>query len=184
MTPPEFSIILTPMKILLVLVVGFAMGMFPAFGGDWAQKEPAVLAKEAKEVSQNLRREAQQFQERAIKEARTLSADEKKYLELTLAEADAAEKAAAAWEKNQKRMAEKHREKAMELCGKRGELAGKLKLWDAPPGPKPPPGDKPKPFAPPPGEPKDKAAKLAEIERQQAELDRKKKELEGQPTPP
>ncbi len=144
----------------------------PAVAEDWTKKDPALLAKEARKSVIQLRQEAIHFETSAQKEGRTLSADEKKYLTLTVEEAALLEKSCEAWEKNQIRMAEKYRENAGEACHKRGELAAKLKLWEKKPCPPAP--DKqaaPKASA-------DNAAKLAEIERQQAELDKKKKELQ------
>lgn len=140
----------------------------PALAEDWTKKDPEALAKEARKISADLRKEAEYFETSAHKAGRTLSADEKKYLTYTLEEAALLEKSYEAWDKNQKRMAEKLREKAGEFCHKRGEMAAKLKLWEE------------KPPAPEPEKKKDSdtAAKLAEIQKQQAELEKKKKELQ------
>ncbi|MFZ4682863.1 MAG: hypothetical protein ACOYMS_10190 [Terrimicrobiaceae bacterium] len=144
----------------------------PAKAEDWAKKDPEILAKEARKSATQLRQEAAYFESSAQKEGRTLSSDEKKYLTLTHEEAGLLEKSFEAWDKNQFRMAEKFRERAGEACQKRGELAAKLKLWEE----KPAAAVEKKPAAPEASS--EKAAKLAEIERQQAELDKKKKELE------
>lgn len=140
----------------------------PALAEDWTKKDPEALAKEARKIAADLRKEAEYFETSAHKEGRTLTADEKKYLTYTIEEAALLEKSYEAWDKNQKRMAEKFREKAGEFCQKRGEMAAKLKLWEE------------KPAAPEAEKKKDSdtAAKLAEIEKQQAELEKKKKELQ------
>jgi hypothetical protein len=151
----------------LLLTLAFAT---PLLAEDWTKKDPASLAKEAKKIAADLRKEAEYFQSSTMKTGRALTSDEQKYLNYTLEEAELLEKSYEAWDKNQIRMADKHREKAAEFCQKRGEMATKLKLWEkkeeAPAADKKPPGDA------------DKASKIAEIERQQAELERKKKELE------
>jgi hypothetical protein len=150
----------------LLIALAFAA---PALAEDWMKKNPEQLAAEARKIAADLRKEAHHLQTGATQAGRSLTADEQKYVSYTIEEAELLEKSFEAWDKNQKRMADKFREKAGEICQKRGALAHKLKLWD-----KKPEG----PFA---GEKKpgsDNAAKIAEIERQQAELERKKKELE------
>lgn len=159
-------------RILLALVV-LAL---PALAEDWTKKDPEALAKEARKISADLRKEAEYLQTSAFKEGRALSADENKYVTYTLEEADLLQKSYEAWDKNQKRMAEKFREKAGEFCHKRGEMAAKLKLWDEKPAA--PEGKKHEPEK---KKESDHAAKLAEIEKQQAELEKKKKELQEAP---
>lgn len=153
-------------------VIIVALTTLPAVAEDWAKRDPQVLAKEALKTATQLRQEAAYFESSAQKEGRTLSADEKKYLAFTQEEAGLLEKTYDAWDKNQVRMAEKLREKAAEACLKRGELAAKLKLWEE----KPAAAVEKKPAAPKASS--ENAAKLAEIERQQAELEKKKKEIE------
>jgi hypothetical protein len=155
---------------IFLALLAFAL---PALAEDWTKKDPAALAKETRKLAADLRKEAEYFQTTAFKAGRALSADEQKYVTYTLEEAELLQKSYEAWDKNQKRMAEKFREKAGEFCHKRGEMATKLKLWEE------------KPAAPAEGkkkEPEKKgsetAAKLAELEKQQAELDKKKKELQ------
>ena len=135
------------------------------FAGDWVKQEPEVLAKEARKTAEQLRETVKDFQSEAIKAGRTLSADEKKYLDLSIEEAKLSEKSAKAWENNQKRMAEKLREDIGEVCKKRGTLAEKLKLWDEKKSVKKSPSDQAD------------SAKVAEIESQQAELEKKKQEI-------
>lgn len=157
---------------LFPILLSFAFAA-PILAEDWMKKDPASLAKEAKKIAADLRKEAEYFQTSTIKAGRALTADEQKYVAYTLEEAELLEKSHEAWDKNQIRMADKHRQKAAEFCQKRSEMATKLKLWEkkdeAPMADKKPQADSGK---------ADKAAKIAEIERQQAELERKKKELE------
>lgn len=154
------------------LLLSFALAA-PLLAEDWTKKDPASLAKEAKKIAADLRKEAEYFHSSTTKSGRALTADEQKYLNYTIEEAELLERSYEAWDKKQIRMADKHREKAAEFCQKRGEMAAKLKLWEKkdeePVAEKKPPGDANK---------SDKAAQIAEIERQQAELERKKKELE------
>jgi hypothetical protein len=150
----------------LLLTLAFAT---PLLAEDWTKKSPEALAAEARKLSAELRKEAEYLQSSATKAGRSLSADEQKYVSYTIEEAELLEKSLEAWDKNQKRMADKYREKAGELCHKRGEMAAKLKLWEKKPEDQGPVATEKKP---------DHAAKIAEIERQQAELERKKKELE------
>lgn len=141
----------------------------PALAEDWMQKNPEQAAAETRKIAADLRKEAHHLQADAAQAGRSLTAEEQKYVSYTVEEAELLEKSFEAWEKNQKRMAEKFRQKASEICQKRGDLAQKLKLWEKKPEPQFA-GEK-KPGAP------DNAAKIAEIERQQAELERQKKEL-------
>jgi len=152
--------------------VALVLMALPAVAGDWTKKDSATLDREARKTAVQLRQEAAYFESSARKEGRTLSADEKKYLALTLEEVALLEKSCEAWDKNQKRLAENIREKAGEACQKRGELATKLKLWEK----KPAAAMEDKKAAP--KAPSENASKLAEIERQQAELEKKKKALE------
>ncbi len=175
MTPPDLSATRGDMRMFpRIFLVLLALAL-PALAEDWTKKDPEAIAKEARKIAADLRKEADYLQTRAFQEGRALSADEKKYVTYTLEEADLLQKSYEAWDKNQKRMAEKFREKASEFCHKRGEMAGRLKLWEE----KKPSlddkkgGDKTQ---------SEKAAKLAEIENQQAELERKKKELQESPS--
>jgi|GEM_PF-2040087 len=152
--------------------IALVLMVLPAVAEDWTKKDPAALAKEARKTAAQLRQEAAYFESSAQKEGRTLSADEKKYLAFTVEEAGLLEKSFEAWDKNQVRLAEKIREKAVEACQKRGELATKLKLWEE----KPAAAMAEKKAAQ--KAPSENASKLAEIERQQAELEKKKKALE------
>jgi len=158
------------MKILLALTLVIGIPAI-SLAGDWAQKDPAALAAEARKTSLELKKEASEFMARAMAENRKLSAEEAKYVELAGDESLALEKSAEAWGKNQKRLAVKYREDAMEICKKRGPLAEKVysckteeKAGKEMSGAKPVAQDI-------------KAQKLAEIERQQAELEAKKKAL-------
>lgn len=170
MTPPLVSAKLLNMRKFPRIFLALLTLALPALAEDWTKKDPESLAKEARKIAADLRKEAEYFQTSAFKEGRALSADENKYVTYTLEEADLLQKSYEAWDKNQKRMAEKFREKAGEFCHKRGEMAAKLKLWEEKPaeGKKKEPGKKET----------ETAAKLAEIEKQQAELEKKKKELQ------
>jgi hypothetical protein len=170
MTRPEIFGSVKAMKTFPWVFLALCILSLPALAEDWTKKDPEALAKEARKISADLRKEAEYFESSAHKEGRTLTADEKKYLTYTIEEATLLEKSYEAWDKNQKRMAEKFREKAGEFCHKRGEMAAKLKLWE----------EKEKPAAPQAEKKKDSdtAAKLAEIEKQQAELEKKKKDLQ------
>lgn len=97
-----------------------------SFANDWVKKAPEELASEARKVSVDLKKQAVDLEAKAIKEERKLTADEKKFIELTREESLALEKSASAFEKNQKRLAENYRDKAMAICKVRGPLAEKL----------------------------------------------------------
>jgi hypothetical protein len=150
---------------LFFLVLTFALAA-PLLANDWIKKDSEALAKEARKIAADLRKEAEYFQASATKAGRSLTADEQKYVSYTIEEAELLEKSHEAWDKNQKRMADRYREKAAEVCQKRGAMAQKLKLWEKKPEAEVPADRKP-----------DNAARIAEIERQQAELERQKKEL-------
>lgn len=141
--------------------------VLPAIANEGARKDPEALANEARKAAADLRKEAEHFKIRAEKDGRTLTSDEEKYLSYTLEEADLLGRSGEAWEKNQMRMAEKFREKAAEFCRKRGEMAAKLKLWD----------DACAPASDEKAKPSTTADKVAEIEKQQAELEAQKKAL-------
>lgn len=195
-----------PPLLILALSAGLSTSLL---AGDPMKMDPEMMVKESRKIASQIRKDTQYLVEQASKEGRALSADEKKFLALSVEEADLLEKSVDAWDKNQKRMSEKYREKAMEICQKKGELAGKVKSsqtnaeggWKPgqpppqggsfqggpPKGPPPQGGPQGGPPQGPPGQkpgapsvPPDKAAKLAEIERQQAELEKKKKEIKSE----
>ena len=148
-------------------------------------KDPEQLAAEAKKMAAQLKSHADELEAKAISEGKSLTGDIKKYVALTRDEALNAEKAAAAWTKNQKRLAEKYAEKVSELCRERGPLAEKVfagsdkKCEDTDKGKCDPAAKEDSAKADKYEKPakSDKAAELAEIERKQAELDAKKKAL-------
>lgn len=145
-----------------------------ALAEGW-MKDPEELAAEAKKMSAQLKSHADELEAKAISEGKALTGDIKKYVALTREEALNAEKAAQAWAKNQKRLAEKYAEKVSEICRERGPLSEKLFAC---------PDKNPEASAKADSEkkcekpaPADKSAELAEIERKQAELEAKKKAL-------
>jgi hypothetical protein len=141
----------------------------PVVADDWMKKNPEQVAAETRKFAADLRKEAHYLQANATQAGRSLTAEEQRYVSYTIEEAELLERSSEAWEKNQKRMAEKYRQKAGEICQKRGDLAQKLKLWEKKPEPHITEEKK--------SDASDHAAKIAEIERQQAELERQKKEL-------
>ncbi len=150
-----------------------------SFANDWVKKAPEELAAEARKLSLDLKKQAVDMEAQAIKEERKLTADEKKYVELTHEESLALEKSASAFEKKQKRLAENYRDKAMEICKIRGPLAEKVFAKDKQPKTA---GEKTSAKSNEKDSKDSNSAKLAEIERQQAELDAKKKALLSEPT--
>jgi uncharacterized protein YifE (UPF0438 family) len=165
------------MKILPSLALVILLPTF-CLAGDWEQKDSKTLAAESSKMAMELKKQALDLEARALAEERKLSADEKKFVELTHEESLALEKAAGAWEKNQKRLAEKFRKEAYELCEKRGPLAEKVYAQHKKPVKEGPHEKKSEP------KPEDlKAKKLAEIEKQQAELEAKKKALLNSTSP-
>lgn len=116
------------MKVPSLIFVAFAACLFSPrlVANDWKTKDPAQLAEMARRSSQNLREQALHMETEALQSGKALSADAKKFIELTKKEAEWLEKSADAWENNQKRLADNYYEKAMEFCEKRGPLAEKL----------------------------------------------------------
>jgi uncharacterized protein YifE (UPF0438 family) len=120
------------MKILPLFLLCLAIPMV-SFANDWIKKAPEELAVEARKLSMDLKKQANDLEAMAIKEKRKLTADEKKFVELTHEESLALEKSASAFEKKQKRLAENYRDKAMEICKERGALAEKVFAKDKKP---------------------------------------------------
>ena len=144
--------------LLCILTVGWAAcGM----AGETPVKDTGLLAAEAGKLAAELNREASELEKAAITSGTKLTDEVKSYIDITRKEAMWAEKSAAAWSKNQKRLAENYAEKARELCGKRGPMAEKIFA-----------GDKQKPV-----DKSTDSVDLAEIERQQAALEWKKQQI-------
>lgn len=115
------------MKLFPLLALLTVLLMLPASAYDWKDQDPAAQIAKAKKFAAQLREEVHHLEKKAAKTGKTLSDDEKKYVSLTLAEAEQLEKSVEAFGKNQKRKAENFREKAMEFCKKRGALSEKIK---------------------------------------------------------
>jgi len=135
-----------------------------AVAGEVPARDTGPLEAEARKLATELNREASELEKAAITSGTKLTEELKEYIDITRKEAMWAGKCAEAWGKNQKRLAENYAEKARELCSKRGPMAEKLYA-----------SGKPKPVEN--VEKADKSCELAEIERQQAALEEKKKQL-------
>jgi len=109
-------------KILVLLIAGLSSA---AIAGDF-QKDPEVMAKECAKRAAGFLEEVKALEERAAKATGTEAQKIKKFADLTREEAEALVKAGKAWANNQVRLAEKHLEKANEICGKRGKLAPEI----------------------------------------------------------
>jgi uncharacterized protein HemX len=119
------------MKAIFILLVALGLGSAVFAVDKCEKKEPAQMASEASKTAAALRKEAEHLRAKATSEQRAFSAEEAKFVALTDSEAEWLEKTAAAFGKNQNRLAEKYLAKAGELCKERGELAAKVFTCDA-----------------------------------------------------
>jgi hypothetical protein len=117
-------------RFLRLLVLPLALILSTSLQAEQPGKDPDPVASELRKNITDLRKDAHYRQSAATEAGRSLGADEQKYVSYTLSEAEMLEKCLEAWEKNQKRLAEKYRFKAGEFCQKRGEVAQKLGLWE------------------------------------------------------
>jgi len=106
---------------LIVSLVSVGFAAF-AIAGDY-KKDAEAMAKESAKRAVEFLQEAKSLEERAAKATGAEAEKIKKFADLTREEAEALTKASKAWANNQLRLAEKHQQKANELCEKRGKLA-------------------------------------------------------------
>jgi hypothetical protein len=94
-------------RFLRLLVLPLALILSAPLQAEHPEKDPDPVAAELRKNITDLRKDAHYRQSTATDAGRSLTPEEQKYVTYTLSEADMLEKCLEAWEKNQKRLAEK-----------------------------------------------------------------------------